>query len=70
MFISFDFRVMVALKKFVYSFKFDSQLEQVYNNSNVRWITTILVNQLQSKTVVQIMQAVGGEGKDPALEEN
>ena len=44
MFISFDFQVMVALKKFVYSFKFDSQLEQVYNNSNVRWITTILVN--------------------------
>ena len=43
MFISFDFRVMVALK-FVYSFKYDSQLEQVYNNSTVRWITTILVN--------------------------
>ena len=35
---------MVALKKFVYSFKYDSQLEQVYNNSTVRWITTILVN--------------------------
>ena len=62
---------MVALKKFVYSFKFDSQLEQVYNNSNVRWITTILVNSgLQSKTVVQIMHAVGGEGKEPALQEN
>ena len=70
MFVSFDFRVMVALKKFVYSFKFDSQLEQGYNNSNVRWITTILVNQLQSKTVVQIMHAVGGEGKEPALQEN
>ena len=42
MFISFDFRVMVALRKFVYSFKYESQLEQVYNNSTVRWITTIL----------------------------
>ena len=44
MFISFDFRVMVALKKFVYSFKYEGQLEQVYNNSTVRWITTILVS--------------------------
>ena len=61
---------MVALKKFVYSFKYESQLEQVYNNSTVRWITTILVNQLQSKTVVQIMHSVEGEGKDPALQEN
>jgi len=44
MFISLDFRGMVALKKFVYSFKYESQLEQVYNNSTVRCITTILVN--------------------------
>ena len=58
---------MVALMKFVYSFKYERQLVQVYNNSTVRWITTVLVNWLQSKTVVQILLAVGGEGNDPAL---
>ena len=58
---------MVTLKKFVYSFKYESQLVQVYNNSTVRWITTVLVNWLQSKTVVQLLLAVGGKRNDPAL---
>ena len=67
MFMIFYFRLMVTLKKFVYSFKYESQLVQVYNNSTVRWITTVLVNWLQSKTVVQLLLAVGGKGNDLAL---
>ena len=35
---------------------------KVYNNSTVTWITTVLVHSLQSKTVVQVMHAVSGEG--------